>query len=93
MSVLFNLTNGGRVFWYRMMNSTWTSKGSEMCTHTMALSSMSPPAFRKALLQIVDNICRRGRLNFYTSSRSNPSDQIFVYFSEERSVGVKTMRK
>ncbi|RDB25809.1 DNA-directed RNA polymerases I, II, and III subunit RPABC1 [Hypsizygus marmoreus] len=35
----------------------------------------------------------RGRLNFYTSSRTNPSDQIFVFFSEEKSVGVKTMRK
>jgi len=43
--------------------------------------------------QIVTNIRRRGRLNFYTSSRANPTDQIFIYFSEERNVGVKTMRK
>lgn len=42
---------------------------------------------------IVTDIRRRGRLNFYTSSRANPRDQIFVYFSEERNVGVKTMRK
>ncbi|KAF4613645.1 hypothetical protein D9613_007875 [Agrocybe pediades] len=35
----------------------------------------------------------RGQLNFYTTSRANPTDQIFVFFSEERSVGVKTMRK
>jgi DNA-directed RNA polymerase I, II, and III subunit RPABC1 len=35
----------------------------------------------------------RNQLNFYTTSRSNPADQIFVFFSEERSVGVKTMRK
>jgi hypothetical protein len=35
----------------------------------------------------------RSRLNFYTSSPNDPTDQIFVYFSEERSVGVKTMRK
>ncbi|KAM6504270.1 RNA polymerase [Amanita muscaria] len=38
-------------------------------------------------------IADRGKLNFYTSSPKDPTDQIFVYFSEERSVGVKTMRK
>ena len=35
----------------------------------------------------------RNQLNFYTTSRTNPADQIFIFFSEERSVGVKTMRK
>ncbi|KAI0784177.1 DNA-directed RNA polymerase RPB5 subunit [Abortiporus biennis] len=35
----------------------------------------------------------RGQLNFYTNHRDNPMDQIFVFFSDERSVGVKTMRK
>ncbi|KAH9481652.1 DNA-directed RNA polymerases I, II, and III subunit RPABC1 [Psilocybe cubensis] len=35
----------------------------------------------------------RNQLNFYTTSNTNPTDQIFVFFSEERSVGVKTMRK
>ncbi|KAJ3483393.1 hypothetical protein NLI96_g6347 [Meripilus lineatus] len=35
----------------------------------------------------------RGQLNFFTNHRDNPSDQIFVFFSDERSVGVKTMRK
>ncbi|KAF8150762.1 RNA polymerase [Crassisporium funariophilum] len=35
----------------------------------------------------------RGQLNFYTTSRANPTDQLFIFFSEERSVGVKTMRK
>ncbi|KAF7327528.1 DNA-directed RNA polymerase RPB5 subunit [Mycena kentingensis (nom. inval.)] len=35
----------------------------------------------------------RNRLNFYTNSRVNPSDQIFIFFSDERNVGVKTMRK
>lgn len=88
MLVLPNLTYG-RVFWYRTKNSTWTFKGSGRCTHTMALSSMSLSAME---LQIT-NVRRRGRLNFYTSSRTNPNDQIFIYFSEERSVGVKTMRK
>ncbi|KAL0954653.1 hypothetical protein HGRIS_003605 [Hohenbuehelia grisea] len=35
----------------------------------------------------------RNQLNFYTNSQSNPSDQIFVFFTDEKSVGVKTMRK
>ncbi|KAF8968016.1 RNA polymerase [Flammula alnicola] len=35
----------------------------------------------------------RNQLNFYTNSRANPSDQIFIFFSEERSVGVRSMRK
>jgi len=35
----------------------------------------------------------RNKMNFYTSARNNPTDQIFVFFSEEKSVGVKTMRK
>ncbi|KAJ7056561.1 RNA polymerase [Mycena amicta] len=35
----------------------------------------------------------RNRLNFYTNSRANATDQIFIFFSDERNVGVKTMRK
>ncbi|TFY77912.1 hypothetical protein EWM64_g6102 [Hericium alpestre] len=35
----------------------------------------------------------RNQLNFFTNSRYNPEDQIFVFFSDEKSVGVKTMRK
>ncbi|KZP31836.1 RPB5 subunit of DNA-directed RNA polymerase [Athelia psychrophila] len=35
----------------------------------------------------------RQQLNFFTNSRTNPSDQIFIYFSHEKSVGVKDMRK
>ncbi|KIJ52613.1 hypothetical protein M422DRAFT_26186 [Sphaerobolus stellatus SS14] len=35
----------------------------------------------------------RAQLNFFTNSRKDPSDQIFVFFTEEKSVGVKTMRK
>ncbi|KAF9046862.1 DNA-directed RNA polymerase RPB5 subunit [Hymenopellis radicata] len=35
----------------------------------------------------------RGQLNFFTNSVTNPTDQIFIYFSDEKSVGVKTMRK
>ncbi|KAL0065255.1 hypothetical protein AAF712_007766 [Marasmius tenuissimus] len=35
----------------------------------------------------------RSQLNFFSSSRADPTDQIFVFFSDEKSVGVKTMRK
>ena len=35
----------------------------------------------------------RNQLNFFTNSRTDPSNQIFVFFSDEKSVGVKTMRK
>jgi DNA-directed RNA polymerase I, II, and III subunit RPABC1 len=35
----------------------------------------------------------RNRLNFYTNSRNNATDQIFIFFSDEKSVGIKTMRK
>ncbi|KZT29705.1 DNA-directed RNA polymerase RPB5 subunit [Neolentinus lepideus HHB14362 ss-1] len=35
----------------------------------------------------------RNQLNFFTNHRHNPQDQIFIFFSEEKSVGVKTMRK
>jgi len=30
---------------------------------------------------------------FFTNSRMDPSNQIFIFFSDEKSVGVKTMRK
>ncbi|KAI0091349.1 DNA-directed RNA polymerase RPB5 subunit [Irpex rosettiformis] len=35
----------------------------------------------------------RSQLNFFTTSQVNPNEQIFIFFSDERSVGVKTMRK
>ncbi|KAN0092836.1 RNA polymerase [Tylopilus felleus] len=35
----------------------------------------------------------RNQLNFFTNSRDDPADQIFIFFSDEKSVGVKTMRK
>ncbi|KAI5892793.1 RPB5 subunit of DNA-directed RNA polymerase [Schizophyllum commune H4-8] len=35
----------------------------------------------------------RNQLNFFTNHRDDTTDQIFVFFSDERSVGVKTMRK
>ena len=38
-------------------------------------------------------ICSRNQLNFFTNSHTDPSNQIFIFFSDEKSVGVKTMRK
>ncbi|EIW57363.1 DNA-directed RNA polymerase RPB5 subunit [Trametes versicolor FP-101664 SS1] len=35
----------------------------------------------------------RSQLNFFTNHRDNPSVQIFIFFTDEKSVGVKTMRK
>lgn len=38
-------------------------------------------------------VVSRGQLNFFTNHQNNPEEQIFIFFSDERSVGVKTMRK
>jgi len=35
----------------------------------------------------------RSQLNFFTNHQNNPMEQIFIFFSDEKSVGVKTMRK
>ncbi|KAL7417262.1 DNA-directed RNA polymerase RPB5 subunit [Mrakia frigida] len=35
----------------------------------------------------------RNSLNFWTNSRTDPEDSIFVFYSDEKKVGVKTMRK
>ncbi|EKM57769.1 uncharacterized protein PHACADRAFT_251606 [Phanerochaete carnosa HHB-10118-sp] len=35
----------------------------------------------------------RSQLNFFTNHQNNPMEQIFTFFSDEKSVGVKTMRK
>jgi DNA-directed RNA polymerase I, II, and III subunit RPABC1 len=37
--------------------------------------------------------CSRNQLNFFTNAHTDPSNQIFIFFSDEKSVGVKTMRK
>ena len=37
--------------------------------------------------------CSRSQLNFFTNHQNNPMEYIFIFFSDERSVGVKTMRK
>jgi len=33
----------------------------------------------------------RTQLNFFTTANDNPSDQIFIFFTQEKSVGVKDM--
>lgn len=43
--------------------------------------------------QVSDSYRSRSQLNFFTNLRDNPLNQIFVYFTDEKSVGVKTMRK
>ncbi|KAF5392279.1 hypothetical protein D9757_001489 [Collybiopsis confluens] len=35
----------------------------------------------------------RNQLNFFSNAIANPNEQLFVFFSDEKSVGVKTMRK
>lgn len=35
----------------------------------------------------------RASLGFFTHLRSDPTQQIYVYFCDERNVGVKNMRK
>lgn len=35
----------------------------------------------------------RNSLHFFASLDDNPDDQIFVYFADEASIGIKTMRK
>lgn len=52
--------------------------------------SMGQPCNRSLCADIHS---RRGQLNFFTNHKDNPLDQIFVFFSDEKSVGVKTMRK
>ncbi|WFC99079.1 DNA-directed RNA polymerases II 24 kDa polypeptide (RNA polymerase II subunit 5) [Malassezia yamatoensis] len=40
-----------------------------------------------------NGVVDRNRLNFFTSHRDNPSERLFVFYSTERNVGVKTMRQ
>jgi len=40
-----------------------------------------------------NSVVERTRLNFFTNSRDDPEDQIFVFFSEEKNVSIKTMKK
>jgi DNA-directed RNA polymerases I, II, and III subunit RPABC1 len=56
--------------------------GSVECVHVLCL-------YREFNL----TPCSRSQLNFFTNHQNNPMEQIFVFFTEEKSVGVKTMRK
>lgn len=40
-----------------------------------------------------NGVIDRSRLNFFTSHRENPDERVFVFYSMERNVGVKTMRQ
>ena len=42
---------------------------------------------------IPDHSTSRSQLNFFTNHRDNPMLQIFVFFTDEKSVKIKTMRK
>ncbi|KAL5525881.1 hypothetical protein ACEPAG_7219 [Sanghuangporus baumii] len=53
---------------------------------------MDLASFRQAYANSVGSV-DRNMLNFFTNHRVNTQDHIFVFFSDERSVGVKTMRK
>src|ERR1700730_7842483 len=66
--------------------SKWTWPLSEVTTQTMGVASSEFVLNYIFALLIVhhDNISRN-QLNFFTNSRANPLDQIFVFFSDERS--------
>ncbi|WFD01526.1 DNA-directed RNA polymerases II 24 kDa polypeptide (RNA polymerase II subunit 5) [Malassezia obtusa] len=40
-----------------------------------------------------NGVIDRNRLNFFTAHRDNPDERLFVFYSTERNVGVKTMRQ
>ncbi|KAL5504033.1 RPB5 [Sanghuangporus vaninii] len=53
---------------------------------------MDLASFKQAYANSVGSV-DRNMLNFFTNHRVNTQDHIFVFFSDEKSVGVKTMRK
>ena len=65
--------------------ATYTSHGSGSLEYVLALVC--------GICQCPELSFSRGQLNFFTNHKDNPMDQIFVFFSDEKSVGVKTMRK
>jgi len=74
------------------MKLTWTLSPSVLFMR-IALETWSKPWFQLISIKQFMTLPSRNQLNFFTNSRHNPTDQIFVFFSDERSVGVKTMRK
>ncbi|KAL5526673.1 RPB5 [Sanghuangporus sanghuang] len=53
---------------------------------------MELASFKQAYANSVGSV-DRNMLNFFTNHRVNTQDHIFVFFSDEKSVGVKTMRR
>jgi len=82
-----------RASWSRTMNFKWTFKDSVNYMPTMEWLSKFKNVPSGNMKFFIWYTYSRNRLNFYTTLRTNPADQIFIFFSEERSVGVKTMRK
>lgn len=53
----------------------------------------TPLVFSNRVTDHAALLCSRNQLNFFTNAHADPSNQIFIFFSDEKSVGVKTMRK
>ena len=70
---------------------------SQILRHNMRITGAlsSAPLLLKPQKHLTDYVAlpSRNQLNFFTNARTDPSNQIFVFFSDEKSVGVKTMRK
>ncbi|KAF9060489.1 DNA-directed RNA polymerase RPB5 subunit [Rhodocollybia butyracea] len=54
--------------------------------------SMDLATFRQSFSNQTGSV-DRNLLNFFSNCLANPAEQLFVFFSDEKSVGVKTMRK
>ncbi|PCH42340.1 DNA-directed RNA polymerase RPB5 subunit [Wolfiporia cocos MD-104 SS10] len=54
--------------------------------------NMDLATFRQHYANVSGSVDRTP-LHFFTNHRNNPMTQMYVYFSDEKSVGVKTMRK
>lgn len=82
----------------RTRKSRWILHSSDSCMRIRWVSSSTFCRIRSFLFPdsnhaCPSSICSRNQLNFFTAANDDPSDQIFVFFTDERSVGVKTMRK
>ncbi|GJJ08292.1 hypothetical protein Clacol_002503 [Clathrus columnatus] len=55
--------------------------------------TMDLEAFKRTYAAPGTGSVDRSQLNFFTTSQTNPTDQIFVFFTDEKSAGIKTMRK
>ncbi|KAL1738868.1 RNA polymerase, partial [Schizophyllum fasciatum] len=55
--------------------------------------NLSLDTFKNQYVPPTSRTVDRNQLNFFTNHRDDTTDQIFVFFSDEKSVGIKTMRK